>query len=60
MYYDPKTEEAYCFGCEAWLKLRKQCYSAGGQLRCLEHDHTVGYEHDVPEIYSGSPTPIDR
>lgn len=51
MKYNPQTEEAYCFNCQAWLKLRTQCYTVGNQVRCLQHDHIVGYEHDAPEIY---------
>jgi hypothetical protein len=52
--YNPETEEVYCFGCKKWLSLRQDTYSVGGQRRCFKADHIVGYEWDLPEIFSNS------
>jgi len=53
MRYDTITEEVYCFDCKKWMKLRREIYSVGGQLRCLKEDHVVGYEKDLKGIFGG-------
>lgn len=51
MLYNPKTDTIFCFECNKWLEWRQDCYIIENQILCLEKNHLVGYEWDLPEIF---------
>ena len=44
-------EEIHCHKCNTWKDARMGTYLIGEQVKCIECDELLGYDHDWKEVF---------